>query len=152
VPLISTVQRDRVAALVESARAEGALVDANGDLPDQGWFYPATLVLNATPEMTVMQEEAFGPVVCVSATESDDEAVAIANSTRYGLSDAVFSRDEQAAEAIASRLQAAQVGINTTARRADLPFGGNKASGLGRSGGSYALDVYTDLRATTLMR
>lgn len=151
VPLISPVQRERVAALVGTARSEGAEVVASPSVPEQGWFSPATMVLGARPEMTVMQEEAFGPVVCVTATDSDEQAIAIANSTRYGLSDAVYSRDEQAAEAIGARLQAAQVGINTTARRPDLPFGGNKASGLGRSGGRFALDSYTDLRATTAL-
>jgi acyl-CoA reductase-like NAD-dependent aldehyde dehydrogenase len=95
-----------------------------------------------------MQEEAFGPVICVTPTSSDDEAVAIANSTRYGLTDQVYSRDLDTARHIAARLAAAQVGINTCARRGDLPFGGTKASGLGRSGGTYALDAYTELHAT----
>jgi phenylacetaldehyde dehydrogenase len=149
VPLISPVQRDRVAALVQGARDEGASVDLSPGVPDQGWFHPAALVTRATPDMTVMQEEAFGPVVCVTATTSDEEAVAVANSTRYGLTDSVFSRDVSAAEAIARQLRAGTVGINTTTRRLDLPFGGNKGSGLGRSGGSFALDVYTDLRSTT---
>ncbi|OLT18577.1 hypothetical protein BJF79_48080 [Actinomadura sp. CNU-125] len=95
-----------------------------------------------------MQEEAFGPVVCVTPASSDDEAVAIANSTRYGLTDQVYSRDLDAAHRVAARLAAAQVGINTCARRGDLPFGGTKASGIGRSGGAHALDSYTELRAT----
>jgi phenylacetaldehyde dehydrogenase len=150
VPLISPVQRDRVATLVESARAQGAWVQSAENVPARGWFHPATLVLDVSPDMTVMQEEAFGPVVCVIASDCDDEAIEIANATRYGLSDAVYSADEAAAAALAARLRAAQVGINTTVRRGDMPFGGNKASGLGRSGGTYALDSYTDLRATTL--
>ena len=150
VPLISPVQRDRVAALVESARAEGAWVQAAEDIPSRGWFHPATLVLDVSPDMTVMQEEAFGPVVCVIASDCDEEAIELANATRYGLSDAVYSADEAAATALAARLRSAQVGINTTVRRGDMPFGGNRASGLGRSGGTYALDSYTDLRATTL--
>ncbi|WP_122817822.1 aldehyde dehydrogenase family protein [Nocardioides pantholopis] len=147
VPLISPVQRDRVADLVASARAEGARVETATGIPERGWFHPATLVLDATPDLTVMQEEAFGPVICVTASDSDDEAVTIANATRYGLTDQVYSRDLAAAEAVAGRLRAAQVGINTCARRMDLPFGGSKASGLGRSGGTYALDSYTELRA-----
>lgn len=149
VPLISPVQRDRVAALVDSARTEGARVETATGVPEQGWFHPATLVLDASPGMTVMQEEAFGPVICVTPSGSDDEAVAIANATRYGLTDQVYSRDLDAAEAVAARLGAGQVGINTCTRRMDLPFGGNKASGLGRSGGTYALDSYTDLRTVT---
>ncbi|SEG86260.1 Acyl-CoA reductase [Thermomonospora echinospora] len=148
VPLISEVQRDRVGALVASARAEGGTVHTAANVPDHGYFHPATLVTGVGPETTVMQEEAFGPVVCVTPTSSDDEAVAIANSTRYGLTDQVYSRDLDAARRLAARLAAAQVGINTCARRGDLPFGGNKASGIGRSGGTYALDSYTELRAT----
>ncbi|MGW2307564.1 aldehyde dehydrogenase family protein [Actinomadura luteofluorescens] len=148
VPLISDVQRDRVAALVAGARAEGATVHTAANVPDHGYFHPATLVTDVGPEATVMQEEAFGPVICVTPATSDDEAVAIANSTRYGLTDQVYSRDLDAAHRMAARLAAAQVGINTCARRADLPFGGTKASGLGRSGGTHALDSYTDLHAT----
>jgi phenylacetaldehyde dehydrogenase len=146
-PLVSADQRDRVAALVDSARTEGAKVETGGDIPSHGWFHPATLITDCTPALTVMQEEAFGPVLCVMETADDDEAVAAANATRYGLSDYVFSRDLDTAGRLAQRLAAAQVGINTIARRTDLPFGGNKSSGLGRSGGTYALDVYTDLHA-----
>lgn len=148
VPLISEAQRARVAALVAGARAEGATVHTAPNIPDRGYFHPATLVTNAGPETTVMQEEAFGPVICVTPTSSDDEAVAIANSTRYGLTDQVYSRDLDAAHRIAAHLAAAQVGINTCARRADLPFGGTKSSGLGRSGGTHALDSYTELHTT----
>lgn len=146
-PLISADQRGRVATLVDSARSEGAKVETAGEIPQHGWFHPATLITDCTPGNTVMQEEAFGPVLCVMATANDDEAVMAANSTRYGLSDYIFSRDLDAAGRIAQRLASAQVGINTVARRADLPFGGNKSSGLGRSGGTYALDSYTDLHA-----
>lgn len=146
-PLITEVQRLRVAALVDSARAEGATVHQRGVLPERGFFHPATLVTDCRPDLTVMQEEAFGPVLAVMATTSDDEAVAVANSTRYALSDYVFSADRDAGEAIATQLRAAQVGINTGDRHPDLPFGGNRASGLGRSGSAYALDVYTDLQA-----
>ncbi|MEU8308135.1 aldehyde dehydrogenase family protein [Actinomadura sp. NPDC048955] len=148
VPLISGVQRDRVAALVAGARAEGATVHTAANVPDHGYFHPATLVTDVGPDATVMQEEAFGPVICVTPATSDDEAVAISNSTRYGLTDQIYSRDLDAAHRMAARLAAAQVGINTCARRADLPFGGTKASGLGRSGGTHALDSYTDLHAT----
>ena len=148
VPLISEVQRDRVAALVASARAEGGTVHTASNIPDRGYFHPATLVTDVGPATTVMQEEAFGPVICVTPTTSDDEAIAVANATRYGLTDQVYSRDLDAAHRVAARLAAAQVGINTCARRADLPFGGTKASGIGRSGGTYALDSYTELHAT----
>lgn len=149
-PVISPVQRDRVAALADAARAEGADVHQAPGTPDHGWFHPATLALNCTPDQTAMREEAFGPLLCVMRTTSDDEAVAAANATRYALSDYVFTADAAAADAITPRLRSAQVGVNTVARHPDLPFGGNRASGLGRSGGTYALDVYTDLQAVAV--
>jgi len=147
VPVISAVQRDRVASLVASARAEGATVHQAENIPDHGYFHPATLVTDCRPDQTVMQEEAFGPVLCVMPTASDAEAIEVANSTRYGLTDYIFTRDADAAKAIAAQLRSAQVGVNTVARHPDLPFGGNRASGLGRSGGTYALDTYTNLQA-----
>ncbi|MFF5261689.1 aldehyde dehydrogenase family protein [Actinomadura viridis] len=146
-PLVSADQRDRVTALVDSARREGATVETASGVPPHGWFHPATLVTGCQPEQIVMQEEVFGPVLCVMPTSDDDEAVAAANSTRYGLTDYVYSRNLHDAEAVAARLATAQVAINTVQRRPDFPFGGNKASGLGRSGGTYALDSYTDLQA-----
>ncbi|TDC57913.1 aldehyde dehydrogenase [Actinomadura sp. KC345] len=146
-PLVSADQQARVTALTDTARREGATVETASGVPSHGWFHPATLVSDCRPEQTVMQEDVFGPVLCVMPTSDDDEAVDAANSTRYGLTDYVFSRNVHEAEAVAGRLDTAQVAINTVRRHPDLPFGGNKASGLGRSGGTYALDSYTDLRA-----
>ncbi|MEU1951106.1 aldehyde dehydrogenase family protein [Nocardia rhamnosiphila] len=146
-PLISDRQRRHVAGLVAAARAEGSTVAQAPGAPERGWFHPATLLTECAPQHTAMQEEAFGPLLCVMRTADDEEAVAAANATRFGLSNYVFTRDRPAAERIAGRLRSAQVGINTVARHPDLPFGGLGASGLGRSGGAYALDVYTDCQA-----
>jgi phenylacetaldehyde dehydrogenase len=91
----------------------------------------------------------FGPVLSVMRTHGDEEAVAAANSTRYALYDYVFSADVARAGELAARLRSAQVGVNTTRRNMAAPFGGNRGSGLGRSGGHYSLDLCTTLQAVT---
>jgi acyl-CoA reductase-like NAD-dependent aldehyde dehydrogenase len=146
-PLISDVQRDRVAQLVATAEDEGCEIHQKADLPTTGFFHPATLVTGCDPDNTLMQNEAFGPVLCVMRTTDDEEAVQAANSTQFGLSDYIFSADTERARELARHLDSAQVGINTVARHPEAPFGGNKASGLGRSGATFALDSYTDLRS-----
>lgn len=148
-PLISAAQRETVTRLVDTAEHEGCEVHRKADLPEIGFHHPATLVTGCSPENTLMREEAFGPVLCVMRTSGDDEAVEAANSTHYGLSDYIFSDDTDYARRLARRLRSAQIGINTVARHPDAPFGGNKASGLGRSGATFALDSYTDLRTVT---
>ncbi|MDN3356344.1 aldehyde dehydrogenase family protein [Actinomadura sp. DC4] len=145
-PLISAAQRGRVESLVDGARAEGRQVIQGAPGPDTGYFTAPTLVLDCVPENRIMQEEVFGPVLCVMRTHDDEEAVAAVNSTRYGLSDYIFSADVTRARALAELLDSAQVGINTVRRHAGAPFGGNRASGVGRSGGRYALDAYTDIQ------
>ncbi|MGB3442838.1 MAG: aldehyde dehydrogenase family protein [Actinophytocola sp.] len=148
-PVISAAQRARIEELTASAEDEGCVVERRRDLPATGFFTPPTLITGAMPDHTVMREEAFGPVLCVMRATGDDEAVAAANSTRYALSDYVFSPDLDAARAVAARLHAAQVGINTTVRHPDAPFGGNRASGIGRSGGAWSLDACTDIQTIT---
>lgn len=91
-------------------------------------------------------QEIFGPVIAVQPVADDDEAVTVANSTPYCLYDYVFSADLERADALAGRLDAAQVAINTHVRPPEAPFGGAKASGLGRAGGVLALHAYTELR------
>lgn len=148
-PLISSVQKEKVAGLAERAEAAGYRVSRSTGMPSPGFHHSAVLISGVDETAEIMQEEAFGPVLSLMRVEDDDHAVEIANSTRYGLSDYVFSADKEAARSIARRLESAQVGINTVARHPDAPFGGNKLSGLGRSGGTYALDTYTDLQALT---
>ncbi|MBD0736708.1 hypothetical protein BGM09_26705 [Streptomyces sp. CBMA29] len=148
-PVVSAAQRARVDALVATAEREGCRVERRDDLPAQGYFVAPTLVTGCDITSTVMREEAFGPVLCVVPAHGDDEMVAAANSTRYALTDYVFTEDPAAARALAPRLRAAQVGINTTRRNPNAPFGGNDASGIGRSGGLWALDSYTTVQTTT---
>lgn len=146
-PIISAAQRSRIDGLVSGARADGFDVAQSSGAPEHGFHYPATLVSGVHADAQIMQEEVFGPVISLMEVEDDDHAVEVANSTRYGLYDYVYSADAAEARAVAARLESAQVGINTVSRHLDAPFGGNKLSGLGRTGGTYALDTYTDLQA-----
>ncbi|MEY9962943.1 phenylacetaldehyde dehydrogenase [Streptacidiphilus sp. MAP12-16] len=156
-PLITALHRDRVEAHIAGALAEGALLVAGGTrkehagsspaLPATGFYVAPTLLADVTPAMAVAREEVFGPVVVVIPFRDEDEAVAIANSTDFGLYDYVFSADTARAYALAARLRTGNVGINTAQRHPETPFGGFKQSGVGRDGGSYGLNAYSELQA-----
>ncbi len=96
---------------------------------------------------TVARQEIFGPVVVVIAFDDEDEAVAIANDSEFGLYDYVFSGDTARAFEVAGRLRAGHVGINTAQRNHEAPFGGFKMSGVGRDGGDYGLEAYSELQS-----
>ena len=156
-PLITAAHRDRVEAYIGGALAEGARLIAGGtrkehapgtaELPGTGFYVAPTLLADVTPGMAVAREEIFGPVVVLLPFDDEEEAVALANSTEFGLYDYVFSGDTARAHALAGRLRSGSVGVNTAQRHMETPFGGFKQSGLGRDGGSYALDAYTELQA-----
>ncbi|MDT0438640.1 MULTISPECIES: aldehyde dehydrogenase family protein [Streptomyces] len=148
-PVISAAQRDNIEELIDSARHQNCVVERSHRSPGTGFFVPPALITDCAPEHHVMQEEAFGPVLCVMRSRSDEEAVAAANSTRYALSDYIFTAAPEVAHALAPRLHAAQVGVNTTRRHPAAPFGGNLASGIGRSGGTWSIDAYTTLQSLT---
>jgi phenylacetaldehyde dehydrogenase len=148
-PLISSAQRDRVEAYIAGAREQGARVVTGGDRPDlkPGFYAAPTLIADVTPDMTVAQEEIFGPVVVAIPYRTEDEAVEIANGTPYGLYDYVFAADTGRAWHLAARLRSGNVGINTVQRHSEAPFGGFKDSGVGRDGGSFGLQAYSELQA-----
>ncbi|CAN5793751.1 aldehyde dehydrogenase family protein [soil metagenome] len=148
-PVISAAHRDRVEGLVRSATEEGATVAAGGARPDLGTgFYVApTLVVDATNAMTIAREEVFGPVITVIGFDTDDEAVAIANDSDYGLYDYVFSADTGRAMDVAQRMRTGNVGINTLQRNHEAAFGGFKYSGVGRDGGSWGLHAYSEMQS-----
>ena len=148
-PLISALQRDRVEAYIDGARQDGARVAAGGERPEikPGFYVAPTVLADVTPEMTVAQEEIFGPVVVVIPFADEDEAVRIANGTPFGLYDYVFSADTARAWHLAARLRSGNVGINTALRHPETPFGGFKESGIGRDGGSFGLHAYSELQA-----
>ncbi|MER5206838.1 aldehyde dehydrogenase family protein [Streptomyces sp. NPDC002825] len=148
-PVISAAHRDRVESYIELGRKEGARVVAGGERPDfaRGFYVAPTLLADCTNEMRVVREEIFGPVVVVVPFDDEDEGVALANDSDYGLIDYVWSGDVARAFRVAARLRAGGVGVNTIGRNMEAPFGGFKKSGVGRDVGSYALHAYSELQA-----
>jgi acyl-CoA reductase-like NAD-dependent aldehyde dehydrogenase len=143
-PLSSTRARQDLASQVDDAVNKGATVLVGGAVPEgPGAYYPATVLTNVTSEMTAFHEELFGPVAVLYRVDSADDAISLANSSRFGLGAAVFAQDDDSAAAVADRLEVGMVGLNTTIKSApDLPFGGVKASGLGRELGRFGLDEF----------
>jgi acyl-CoA reductase-like NAD-dependent aldehyde dehydrogenase len=149
-PVITASHRDRVESYVESGRAEGAEVVAGGkrpEKPDTGYYVAPTLLAGCRLDMKVVQEEIFGPVVVVLPFDDEDEGIALMNGTDFGLYDYVFSTDTNRAFRASKRLRAGNIGINTTQRNHNTPFGGTKFSGVGRDGGVFGLHAYSDLQS-----
>jgi aldehyde dehydrogenase (NAD+) len=152
-PLISARQRERVLALIEAGRAEGAGVASGGAAPSglsRGHYVTPTVFRDVGARMRIAQEEFFGPVVCVIPYRNEEEAVAIANDSPYGLSGAVFTEDVARGVAVAKRVRVGTYGVNGYALDPSLPFGGRKQSGLGREFGIEGLAEYTELKAIAL--
>jgi phenylacetaldehyde dehydrogenase len=145
-PLVSAEQRARVLGYVEGAAAEGAeVVTGDAALPGPGHFVRPAVVGSVTPAMRIFREEVFGPVVTVTPFDGPDEAVALANDTRYGLAAAVWTRDGGRAIAVARRIRAGTVWVNAYGSiRPEVPFGGFGESGLGRELGAHGLAAYTE--------
>jgi aldehyde dehydrogenase (NAD+) len=145
-PLASETQLERVRGYIRKGIAEGARLVAGGaDSPpglEQGYFVQATIFADVRPEMTIAQEEIFGPVLSVIPYRDEIEALEIANGTRYGLAGAVWSRDQDHAIDFARRLDAGTVEVNGGAFNLVAPFGGVKQSGYGREFGKYGLEEF----------
>ena len=148
-PLISGVQRDRVEALVRTGVEQGGELVAGGERPDleTGFYVAPTLLAGCKPDNAAVQQEFFGPVIVVVPFDDEDEAVAIANGTEFGLYDYVFSADTGRALRVARQLRTGNVGLNTAQRNHEAPFGGFKMSGVGRDGGSFGLHAYSELQS-----
>ncbi|MGW5638276.1 aldehyde dehydrogenase family protein [Streptomyces sp. NPDC003832] len=148
-PVISAAHRERVEAYVELGRKEGAVVVTGGERPplERGFYVAPTLLADCTNEMAVAREEIFGPVVTVIPFDDEEEGIALANDSDYGLIDYVWSADVARAFRVARRLRAGGVGVNTVGRNMEAPFGGFKKSGVGRDVGSYALHAYSEVQS-----
>ena len=148
-PVISATHRDRIEAHVRSGVDEGGTLLAGGERPDlaTGFYVAPTLIADAKPAMRVVQEEIFGPVVVVLPFDDEDEGVALANGTDFGLNDYVFTGDTARGLRVARQLRSGSVAINTAQQSPEAAFGGFKLSGVGRDRGSYALHAYSELQS-----
>lgn len=151
--MATPLQLEIVDKLVESAVADGARVVAGGrrTLTERGEFFAPTVLADVTPEMDIMQKETFGPVLLLTTVKSDDEAIAIANGTSFGLGSTVFSGNRRRARRIAREVEAGMAGINDyggmTYMAQDLTFGGVKNSGFGRINGREGLRAMCNVKA-----
>jgi len=150
-PLVSDEQLQRVTGYLESGRADGATaVTGGGRFGDRGYFVEPTVLTNTTPDMKIVREEIFGPVVVAAPFSELDEIAAQANDTEYGLGAGIWTRDISKAHALAKKIRAGTVWINCyNVFDASLPFGGYKQSGWGREMGHEVLEAYTEVKAVT---
>ncbi|CQD17672.1 aldehyde dehydrogenase [Mycobacterium lentiflavum] len=149
-PLVSAAQRSRVLGYIETGKSGGARLTTGGGVPADhslGWFVEPTVFADVDNAMTVARDEIFGPVLCVLPYADDDEAIAIANDSDYGLGGTVWTADPERGTALASRMRTGSVGINHYALDVVGPFGGVKASGLGRELGPEGLAPYLALKS-----
>jgi aldehyde dehydrogenase (NAD+) len=150
-PLISQKQHERVLGYIQKGIDEGATLALGGRRPEQhptGWFVEPTLFTDVDNSMTIAQEEIFGPVLVAIPHDGDDDAVRIANDSRYGLSGAVMSASHDRAMAVARRVRTGMLGLNGGAPYfPDLPFGGYKDSGIGRQNGIAGFDQYLEIKS-----
>jgi aldehyde dehydrogenase (NAD+) len=150
-PMVSQNQYERVQSYIRKGIEEGAevLVGGEGHPPglEAGYFVKPTVFVNVKNDMTIAQEEIFGPVLCVIAYDSEDEAIRIANDSKYGLHSSVLGSDLQRARRVASQIRAGRVVINGMTDDPQAPWGGFKYSGFGREYGQYGIEAFLETRA-----
>tara|TARA_Y100000588_G_scaffold336886_1_gene378016 strand:- start:483 stop:995 length:513 start_codon:yes stop_codon:yes gene_type:complete len=150
-PMVSARQQESVSGYIASGIAEGATLVSGGEgMPEglsKGFFVRPTVFADVTPEMTIFREEVFGPVLSISTYETEEEAIAMANDSEYGLSGGVWSEDEGRAMRVARAMRTGQVSINGGAFNISAPFGGYKLSGNGRELGSHGLEEFLEVKA-----
>ncbi len=150
-PLVSAAQRERVRGYIKKGMEEGAKLVTGGAEPpeglDRGYFVQPTVFSEVTSDMTIAQEEIFGPVLSILPYDTEEEAIRIANDSVYGLAGAVWSADPAHAEQVARRLRTGQVDVNGGAFNPAAPFGGYKQSGFGRERGKFGLEEYLETKS-----
>ncbi|MFI5607413.1 aldehyde dehydrogenase family protein [Amycolatopsis sp. NPDC051903] len=147
-PLISAGQRKEVETFL--APGEARAITGPVELPDRGYYVQPTVYSGVDPDSRLAQEEVFGPVLAILAAESDDEAIAIANNSRYGLGGALWTGDPDHALDYAARIRTGQVDVNAAPFNPRAPFGGYKASGVGREIGDYGIEDVLEIKAVQL--
>jgi aldehyde dehydrogenase (NAD+) len=149
-PLVRESQRKTVLGYIQKGVAEGARIVAGGGIPahlPKGYFVEPTVLADVTPDATVAQEEIFGPVLVVIPHDGDDDAVAIANNSKYGLSGGVVSADDERARSVANRIRTGTINVNGGLFYGmDAPFGGYKHSGIGREMGHAGFEEYLEIK------
>jgi aldehyde dehydrogenase (NAD+) len=150
-PMVSQKQYERVQSYIRKGIEEGAEVLVGGEGRPEGleagFYVKPTVFVNVKNDMTIAQEEIFGPVLSVIAYDSEEEAVRIANDSKYGLHSAVLGTDIQHARRVASQLRAGRVVINNMTDDPQAPWGGFKYSGVGREYGQYGIEAFLEPRA-----
>jgi len=152
-PMVSRSQRDQVHSQVEESVSKGAKIVAGGVIPDdKGWFYPATALVDVAPGQPAYDDEIFGPVASIIKARNDEDAMRIANDSRYGLGGGIFSKDVDRAVKMASTyFDTGMININTYAIASpDMPFGGVKNSGYGREHGEVGLKEFVNVKSITI--
>lgn len=147
-PLIHKTHFDKVLSYMDIAKAEGADIAAGGErMGELGWFVKPTLFTNAKRDMRISQEEIFGPVLTMIEFDTEEDALAIANDTRYGLAGYLWTEDMSRALRFSDAMDAGMIWVNSeNVRHLPTPFGGVKASGIGRDGGDWSFDFYMETK------
>jgi betaine-aldehyde dehydrogenase len=147
--MVTAVQREKILGYVRTGIAEGArLVTGSAEAPEgPGYFVTPTVLSDVAPTATVAQEEIFGPVLSIIPFDSEEEAVAIANGTIFGIAGAVWAADDDHARSVARRIRATQIEINGGGFNGAAPFGGFKQSGHGREGGAFGLEEFVEIKS-----
>ena len=150
-PVVSEVQWNRIQELIQAGIDEGATLVAGGtgrpEGIDAGFYVKPTVFADVTNDMRIAREEIFGPVLCILPYDSEDEAIAMANDTPYGLSGYVSSGDLDHARRVAAKLRTGMVHINGASLDAQAPFGGYKQSGNGREWGPHGIDEFLEVKS-----
>jgi aldehyde dehydrogenase (NAD+) len=152
-PLVSQMQFDKVQDLIQAGIDEGARLVAGGtgrpEGTNRGYFVRPTVFADVNNDMTIARQEIFGPVLSIMPFDTEDEALAIANDTPYGLTNYVQSQDGARRNRLARRLRSGMVEMNGQSRSAGSPFGGMKQSGNGREGGVFGLEEFYEVKAVS---
>jgi len=150
-PLVNEMQFEKVQDLIQAGIDEGARLVAGGvgrpDGLNRGWFTKPTVFADCTPEMRIVKEEIFGPVLSIMPFDSEEQAVEMANATEYGLTNYVQTSDPDRARRVARQMRSGMVEINGRSRSSGSPFGGMRQSGNGREGGVWGLEDYLEVQA-----